>query len=256
MTKGRGMSEQELSGRVALVTGAGRNIGRAMAKALAVGGATVIVNVRSNKAEAEQVVREIERDGGKAIIGVADVAEEAAVFAFVADAAKQLGRIDYLINNAALRQERVFEEMTFKEWRDVLGVTLDGAFHCAKACLPHLKASGAGAIVNIGGLSAHTGSKHRAHVIAAKLGLVGFTRGLAHDLARDHVTVNLVAPGTIDTPRRTDAAQPAHHLTNNMLTGRRGAPDEVAAMVRFLCGPGARYITGQTIHVNGGAYFA
>ena len=245
---------QELVGRVALVTGAGRNIGRAIAKALAAGGATIIVIVRSNKAEADQVVREIERDGGKAIALVADVADESAVGRMVADAAKQLGRIDYLINNASLRNERHFEEMSFTEWRDVLGVTLDGAFHCAKACLPQLKASGAGAIVNIGGLSAHTGSKHRAHVIAAKAGLVGFTRALAHDLAADGVTVNLVAPGTIETARRSDAAQPAHHLINNTLTGRRGAPDDVAATVRFLCGPGARYITGQTIHVNGGAF--
>ncbi len=248
--------DQELSGRVALVTGAGRNIGRAMAKALAAGGAAVIVNVRSNKAEAEEVVREIARDGGKAIAAVADVADEKAVAKMVADAVKQLGRLDYLVNNAALRQERRFDEMTFKEWREVLGVTLDGAFHCAKACLPHLKASGVGAIVNIGGLSAHTGSKHRAHVTTAKLGLVGFTRGLAHDLANDHVTVNLVAPGTIDTARKADAAKPAHHLINNTLTGKRGTPDDVAAMVRFLCGPGARYVAGQTIHVNGGAYLA
>ena len=250
------MSEKELSGRVALVTGAGRNIGRAMAKSLAAGGAAVVVNVRQNRSEAGQVVAEIERDGGKAIAAVADVSDEQAVLAMVADAAKQLGRIDYLINNAALRGERTFEELSFAEWRTVLGVMLDGAFHCAKACLPHLKASGAGAVVNIGGLSAHTGSKHRAHVIAAKAGLVGFTRALAHDLARDGVTVNLVAPGTIDTARRTDVAQPAHHLTNNTLTGRRGAPDDVASTVRFLCGPGARYITGQTIHVNGGAFLS
>lgn len=249
------MSDRELSGRVALVTGAGRNIGRAMAKALAAGGAAVIVNVRSNKAEADAVVAEIVRDGGKAVAAVADVVDEAAVARMVADGVKQLGRLDYLVNNASLRQERSFEEMTFAEWRNVLAVTLDGAFHCAKTCLPHLKASGAGAIVNIGGLSAHTGSKHRPHVTTAKLGLVGFTRGLAHDLAEHSVTVNLVAPGTIDTARKAGPA-PAHHLINNTLTGKRGSPDDVAAMVRFLCGPGARYVTGQTIHVNGGAYLA
>jgi 3-oxoacyl-[acyl-carrier protein] reductase len=249
-------SENELSGRVALVTGAGRNIGRAMAKALAAGGAAVIVNVRTNRAEGEAVVAEIAAAGGQAIVAVADVAGESAVQAMVAEAGKQFGRIDYLINNAALRQERTFDDLSFAEWRSVLGVTLDGAFHCTKACLPYLKASGAGAVINIGGLSAHAGSKHRAHVTTAKLGLVGFTRGLAHDLATHKVTVNLVAPGTIDTRRDAAAVKPAHHLINNTLTGGRGAPEDVAAMVRFLCGPGARYVTGQTIHVNGGAYFA
>jgi 3-oxoacyl-[acyl-carrier protein] reductase len=250
------VSEQELSGRVALVTGAGRNIGRAMAKVLAAAGAAVVVNVRSNRAEADAVVKEIEAAGGKALAALADVADAAAVSAMAQAVGKQLGRIDYLVNNAALRQEKAFDAMSFAEWREVLDVTLDGAFHCTKACLPYLKQSGAGAIVNIGGLSAHTGSKHRAHVTTAKLGLVGFTRGLAHDLAPHQITVNLVAPGTIDTQRRTDVPQPAHHLINNNLTGRRGAPEDIAAMVRFLCGPGARYVTGQTIHVNGGAYFA
>src|ERR1700752_700649 len=224
MTRGEMVDHnKELSGPAALVTGAGRNIGRAMAKAVAAGGAAIVVNVRSNRSEAEQVVREIERDGGKAIAAVFDVADEKAVTSGVVQAVKQLGRLDYLINNAALRQANTFEEMSFKEWRDVLGVTLDGASHRAKAGLPYLKQSGAGAIVNIGGLSAHTGSAHRAHVTAAKLGLVGFTRGLAHDLAEDHVTVNLVAPGTIDTARKAGAAQPAHHLINNTLTGQRGA---------------------------------
>src|SRR5205814_7924747 len=126
------------------------------------------------------------------------VADAQAVSAMAQAVGKELGRIDYLVNNAALRQERPFEEMSFAEWREVLGVTLDGAFHCTKACLPYLKASGAGAVVNIGGLSAHTGSKHRAHVTTAKLGLVGFTRCLAHDLAPHRVTANLVAPGPID----------------------------------------------------------
>src|SRR5260370_21801170 len=219
---------QELAGRVAIVTGAGRNIGHAMALALAAAGARVVVNVRSNKSEADSVVRQIESHGGRAVAMVADVADAEAVERMVAETALQFGRIDYLINNASLRAERHFEEMTFSEWREVMGVTLDGAFHCAKACLPHLKQSGAGAIINVGGLSAHTGSKHRAHVTTAKLGLVGFTRGLAHDLASDRVTVNLVAPGTIATALHADAAQPAHHLINNTLTGQRGAPDHVA----------------------------
>jgi 3-oxoacyl-[acyl-carrier protein] reductase len=250
------VSDKELSGRVALVTGAGRNIGRAMAKALAAGGAAVIVNARSNKAEADAVVAEIVRDGGKAHAAIADVADEKAVYAMVDEAVRAFGRIDYLVNNAALRGEKHLEDLTYADWRNVIATTLDGAFHCAKACLPHLKASGAGAVINIGGLSAHTGSKHRVHVTTAKLGLVGFTRGLAHDLAEHGVTVNLVAPGTIDTARDPNAAKPAHHLINNTLTGKRGTPDDVAAMVRFLCGPGARYVTGQTIHVNGGAYFS
>jgi 3-oxoacyl-[acyl-carrier protein] reductase len=132
--------------------------------------------------------------------------------------------------------------------------TLDSLFICAKAVLPHFEANGWGRIVNIGGLSAHTGSKDRLHVVTAKLGVVGFTRGLAHDLAASGITVNCVVPGLIETPRPDDGAMPAHHRFAKTLTGRGGRCEEVAAAVRYLCGPGSDYVTGQTLHINGGAY--
>jgi 3-oxoacyl-[acyl-carrier protein] reductase len=248
------MAKGELSGKAAIVTGAGRNIGRAIALALADGGASILVNARSNRAEAEAVAREIEAAGGEALVHIGDVADPTTVQAMADAAVKNFGRIDFLINNAALRREKPFGEMDYAEWRQILDVTLDGAFHCAKACLPALKKSGAGTIVNIGGLSAHTGARNRAHVVTAKAGIIGFTRALAHDLADDGITVNCVVPGLIGTPRPKDKPEPAHHLTHQTITGERGGPDDVAAAVRFLCGPGARYITGQAIHTNGGAY--
>ena len=244
----------ELNGRVALVTGAGRNIGRAIALALAADGAAIVVNARSNRAEAEAVAKEIETDGGKAMAVLADVADADAVERMATEAVKRFGRIDYLVNNAAMRGEIQLDQMTLADWRKVMSVTLEGAFNCMKACLPHLRKSGAGAIINIGGLSAHTGAKHRVHVITSKAGIVGFTRGLAHDLAGDNITVNCVSPGLINTARDPKAPEPQHHSTLNTLRGTYGGSEDVAATVRFLCGPGARYITGQTIHVNGGAF--
>jgi 3-oxoacyl-[acyl-carrier protein] reductase len=245
---------KELTGKVAIVTGAGRNIGRAIALTLAEGGASILVNARSNRAEAEAVAREIEAAGGKALVHIGDVADAKSVQAMADAAVNQFGRIDILVNNAALRREKSFAEMSYAEWREIMDVTLDGTFHCVKACLPALRQSGAGAIVNIGGLSAHTGAKNRTHVVTAKAGIIGFTRALAHDLADDGITVNCVVPGLIGTPRPKGSPEPAHHLTHGTITGERGRPEDVAAAVRFLCGPGARYINGQAIHANGGAY--
>jgi 3-oxoacyl-[acyl-carrier protein] reductase len=245
---------RELSGKVAVITGAGRNIGRAIALALSEGGASVVVNARSNRAEAESVVREIEAAGGKALVHIGDVADAIAAQAMADVATRQFGRIDILVNNAALRREKPFAEMDYAAWREVLDVTLDGAFHCVKACLPSLRQSGTGSIVNIGGLSAHTGAANRAHVVTAKAGIIGFTRALAHDLASDGITVNCVVPGLIGTPRSKDKPEPAHHLTHQTITGEKGRPEDVAATVRFLCGPAARYINGRAIHANGGAY--
>src|SRR5213080_4288975 len=245
---------KELAGKVAVVTGAGRNIGRAIALTLAEGGASIVVNARSNRTEADAVAREIEATGGKALVHIGDVSDVAAVQAMADAAMKQFGRIDILVNNAALRREKPFAEMDYAAWREILDVTLDGAFHCVKACLPALRRSGSGTIVNIGGLSAHTGAANRAHVVTAKAGIVGFTRALAHDLAADGITVNCVVPGLIGTARPKDKPEPAHHATHHTISGKKGRPEDVAAMVRFLCGPAARYINGQAIHANGGAY--
>jgi len=243
----------ELAGKVAIVTGAGRNIGRAIALALADGGASILVNVRSNRAEAEAVTEEIVARSRKAQAHIGDVADADQVQAMAEMAVRHFGRIDILVNNAALRREKPFAEMSYADWREIMDVTLDGAFHCVKACLPHLKKS-SGTIVNIGGMSAHTGARDRAHVVTAKAGIVGFTRALAHDLAGDGITVNCVVPGQIGTPRPRDKPEPAHHLIHRTISGDRGRPEDIAAAVRFLCGPSARYINGQAIHSNGGAY--
>jgi 3-oxoacyl-[acyl-carrier protein] reductase len=246
-------SARELEGRVALVTGGARNIGRGIAIALADAGAAVIVNCRAARDEAEKVVGEIESRGGKALCYVADVTDEAAVRAMVEAGVKRFGGLDILVNNAAVRDVTKIDDIDLATWRYVTGIILDGAFICAKASLGPLRSSPAGAIVNIGGMSGHTGAAGRPHVVAAKLGLVGLTRALAHDLAPDGITVNCVVPGLIETIREGASSKRSAHSHEGVL-GRRGEPAEVAATVRFLVGPQARYVTGQEWHVNGGAY--
>jgi len=240
-----------LQGHVAIVTGSARNIGRAIAHALAEAGAALVVNARSSAAEAEAVVQEIRNRGGQAVAKIADVGQPEQAASLIDAAVQAFGRLDILVNNAAVRREIDFEQLDYEEWRAIIATILDGAYLCARAAAPYLSARG-GSIVNIGGLSSFTGAARRAHVIAAKAGLVGLTRALAHDLAPHHITVNCVAPGLIDTERR--GPEPGHHAKHATLVGRRGTPEEVAAVVRFLCGPEARYVTGQTLHANGGVF--
>jgi len=240
----------ELAGKVALVTGAARNIGRAIARSLAAGGASVMVNANTSRAEAEETRAMI---GPSAAVHIADVTDSRAVAAMVEETVTRFGRLDILVNNAAVRAETPFAEMRFEDWRRVLSIVLDGAFLCTQAALPHLAKAGGGTIINIGGLTAHKGADGRAHVITAKAGLAGLTRALALDLAPHHITVNCVVPGTIETVRGLPGApeRPQHRRALPPI-GRRGEPEEIAAMVRTLCGPDMRYVTGQSIHVNGG----
>lgn len=242
----------ELAGKVALVTGAARNIGRAIACSLGAGGAAVMVNARTSRSEAEKTVEMI---GSSADLHIADVTKPAEVQALVEATVKRFGRLDFLVNNAAVRFETPFEKMKYEEWRQVLAIVLDGAFLCVQAALPHLIKAGGGTIVNIGGQTGHKGATERAHVITAKAGLAGMTKALALDLAPHQITVNCVVPGTIDSQRGLPGVpdRPAHRRAPPPI-GRRGEPEEIAAMVRMLCGPDARYITGQAIHVNGGGY--
>lgn len=246
---------RELEGKVALITGAARNIGRAIALELAAGGAAVMGLALSDGAGLGEMAAAVEAEGGKAAWRLADVTDPDSVRAAVEATLARFGRIDILVNNAAIRGEVAFEAMTLAQWHQVLGVTLDGPFLCAQAALTALTASGVGTIVNIGGLTAYTGAKQRAHVVTAKAGLDGLTKALAQELAPREITVNLVSPGLIDTVRGGhSAAEPEHHKRHSTLVGRRGRPQEVAAMVRYLAGPNGRYLTGQTLHVNGGAY--
>jgi 3-oxoacyl-[acyl-carrier protein] reductase len=254
VTSNAGMTPgSELAGKVALVTGGARNIGRAICRSLAAGGASVMVNANTSRAEAKHTVAMIHSAGGKAAAHFADVTDPAAVAEMVDAAVKQFGRLDILVNNAAVRSETPFEKIKLEEWRHVIATVLDGAFLCTQSSLPHLARARGGAIVNIGGLTAHKGATGRAHVITAKAGIAGLTRALALDLAPQHITVNCVVPGTIETVRGLPGAPPRPDDRRGLPpVGRRGEPEEIAAVVRMLCGPDARYITGQTIHVNGG----
>jgi 3-oxoacyl-[acyl-carrier protein] reductase len=245
---------RELEGRVAIVTGAARNIGRAIACSLAAGGASVLVHARSSVEMAKETVEQIRAGGGRAELFLGDVTDPAAVDAMVAAAVERFGRLDILVNNAGTRRETPLLEMSLEEWRDVLAVVLDAAFLTTKAAMPHLIASGQGAVINLGGQTAHLPGPERAHVAAGKAGLVAFTKAVAVEFAAQGVTVNCVSPYLIDTVRGLPGAPERPAGRRVPPVGHLGRMDDVTAMVRLLAGPNGRYITGQTIHVNGGGF--
>jgi 3-oxoacyl-[acyl-carrier protein] reductase len=245
-----------LHGKVALVTGAGKNIGRAIALVLARDGATIMVNGRADKAAVDGVVGEIKAAGGNAVAAMGDVSDPAVAPRLAADAEKQFGGVDILVSNAGLRRQTSFLDMSFEEWREILSVALDGAFLLGKAFIPQMVAKGqGGAFVAMSGVSTHVGTPNRCHVSASKSGLEGLMRALAVELAPHRITCNALSPGAIDTTRAASAGPPPANRINRPIPLKRfGTVDEIAAMVRLLVGPEGTFITGQTIHVNGGEF--
>jgi NAD(P)-dependent dehydrogenase (short-subunit alcohol dehydrogenase family) len=246
----------KLDGRVALVTGSGRNIGRATVLKLAAEGADVVVNARSNQEEAESVAAEARELGVKALPVLADVSNKEQVDSMVNMAMSEFGKIDILINNAAIRPHKPFTELTLQDWEYVRGVVLDGAFYCTRAVINSMVDNNFGRILFFTGDGAFRGGAGRSHVSAAKMGLVGFARGLASEFAGNNVRVNVVSPGSIDTSR----ANPEWYHNRppdaaGIPLGRQGSVNEIAATCLFLVSEDGGFITGQTVHVNGGAGF-
>ncbi|MEC9278523.1 MAG: SDR family NAD(P)-dependent oxidoreductase [Chloroflexota bacterium] len=241
-----------LSGKVALITGSGRNIGRATAIELARRGAVVTVNSRRNQQEADSVRDEIIAGGGTAISVIADVGVESEVAGMFEEIEKTLGNVAILVNNAGLRSHEKVANMTTEEWRRVLAVNLDGPFFCARAAIPAMSETGWGRIINVSGLNAFAGRSEWGHVCASKMGAIGLTRALSPELAATGILVNHIVPGAFDTSRESPTGtNPV--ATDSIPVGRLGMPEEIANTVAFLASDHATYITGQTIHVNGGA---
>jgi 3-oxoacyl-[acyl-carrier protein] reductase len=243
-----------LEGRVAIVTGSARNIGRATARMLAGEGAAVVVHARNDQAGVDEAVQLLTSEGAKVHGHLADVSTEAGAQSLIDAAVGKFGRVDILVNNAAIRRNTPIVEMSFAEWREVMANSLDCAFLCTRAAVPHMIRNKWGRIVHIGGISMFKGTPGRTHVSAAKAGMIGMARSLASELGPHGITANVVAPGVIDTVR-SGAAGARPGATSSSPVGRDGRPEEIAHIVTMLCRPDAAYTTGQTIEVNGGSHY-
>ncbi|OFX27384.1 MAG: hypothetical protein A2Z07_08300 [Armatimonadetes bacterium RBG_16_67_12] len=241
-----------LSGKIALVTGGSSGLGRAMVVALARAGARVAFTYRSNADGARSLVEEIGRPADVLAIG-GDVGSDADVERIVADTVGRFGGIDILVNNAGITRDALVMRMSHEDWHAVIETNLTGAVRCCRHALPHLFTSAAGRIINVASIAGITGSPGQANYSAAKAALIGLTEVLAHELAPRGITANTVAPGTIDAGIVAGLSEDLRRrLIETVPLGRMGTAEEVAALVVFLAGAEASYITGQTIAVDGG----
>ena len=241
--------------KVAIVTGAAKNIGRATCESLSKLGYNILVHANTDKDGAEETVNLVKQNDVQSARIIGDLTRPETSQELIKEASK-LGTISALVNNASQREFNKFDDMTFDEWRFVMSINLDSLFHTCKAVIPEMKKNKWGRIVNLGGLSAHISAIGRAHVITSKSAVIGFTRALAMEYAETGITINTVVPGLIDTVRGTSAGSSLVHPSHsNPPVGRKGYPIEVATMITNLCGPHSDFVTGQTIHVNGGSYY-
>lgn len=247
------MSNKPLAGKTALVTGASRNIGRAIALRLAEAGANIVVNTLQDRAAAEAVAAEIVALGARSLVQVADVVDRSAVRQMVQNAGDAFSAVDILVCNASSRGQVDFLDLDHAAWRRVIDISLDGTFHCAQATLPGMIAKGWGRIITLGGISWHAGFKRRAHNLTGKSGLTGLTRALAVEFGDRGITANIISPGTVATARPASAGTLPVRTTSPPVP-REGTVNEIASAALFLAHPEQGYINGQIIHVNGGAY--
>lgn len=240
---------------VALVTGASRGIGEAIARDLAAAGAYVVLGYRTQQRQAELVVADIVARGGAAEAVAIDVADAAMVDAVVRDVIGRLGKVDVLVNNAGVSADALIVRITEAQWQRVLDVNLKGVFNCTKAVARPMMRARRGRIVNLSSVVGAAGNSGQAAYAAAKAGVIGFTKSTARELASRGITANVVAPGLIATDMTAALDADARAMYQTMIPlGRLGRAEDVAAAVTFLAGPGAGYITGQVLHVNGGMY--